>query len=179
MNITKKSKLSNINIFLILCVFTFLSTSLLQAQDRRDHRTKKEVKEQVVLNPDNPEPPLPNLPTLQGTTWRNWLISFSRGIPEGNQTSSAAGFIVNLGSTTATVRYVIRESNQAPPKIKTVTIKAGKHFGFSFDSGWVRVMADQPIMVSAKRSIVDRHYEDRNRPFYYNFDIPAYPYPEQ
>ncbi len=45
MNIAKKSKLSNINIFLVLGIFALLGASQLQAQVKRDHRTgKKEVK---------------------------------------------------------------------------------------------------------------------------------------
>ena len=41
MKTKKKSNLINNNIILVLCVFAFLSTSLLQAQVKRDQRTKK------------------------------------------------------------------------------------------------------------------------------------------
>ncbi len=41
MNIAKKSKLSNINIFLVLGIFALLGASQLQAQVKRDHRTGK------------------------------------------------------------------------------------------------------------------------------------------
>ncbi|EAR01996.1 hypothetical protein FB2170_15748 [Maribacter sp. HTCC2170] len=177
----KKSDLIKNNIFLTLCILTFLSTSLVQSQIRRNQRNKKVAKEQVVLNPANQEPPLPKLPTLQGTTWRNWLIPhLEKGTRSYNQSIRIEGLLVNPNKSTANVRYsvnsgMVYERKGVPitsQSIHTIELRAGEMRRFEYKNGWVRVFADQPILVSAKRhmSIGEDHYVE---------NIAAYLYPEQ